>query len=136
MRYLVVTPQYLSAVTKLAEFQNSVLPESIKKALRDFNGDINKNNDMMLKLLDEYLHNDERYFTDHYLVGSPFNNVINNDFVGRMINLKPSADRVLDAIATVWKSTNSYISFKATPSNSNAAIQASKNVAGNVPHAD
>lgn len=104
VRYLVTTAKYQSATAKLTEFQNSVLiPESIKKALKDFGADFYKNTDVMLRLFDDYLHQDEGYFINHWTIGSPFNNVINNEFVGRMTYLKPGADRVLDAISIVWK---------------------------------
>jgi hypothetical protein len=71
--------------------------------LAEFNADFAPLSEIMVGILDEYLHRDEGYFIYHSIIGSPFYNVINNEFAGRMVHLKPAADRVLAAISEVWK---------------------------------
>jgi hypothetical protein len=102
--FLVTTNKYQLAKKRLVEFINSALiPESIKKEVSAFDKVLNDNTELMTRILNEKMHEDENYFLSNMSMGSPFYGVIVSDFARRMTQLKPAADRVLSAIAASWK---------------------------------
>ena len=102
--FLVTTAKFQAAQKKLIEFMNSALiPDSIKKEVVAFNKTINDDTELMMRVLDERMHEDENYFLRHMEMGTPYYGVIVSEYARRVIHLKPPADRVLSAIAASWR---------------------------------
>lgn len=104
VHHLVTTTKFQIAQKRLVEFINSALiPESIKIEVRGFVDTINSDTDLMLRTLDEKMHQDENYFLQNMTLGTPYYGVIVSSFATQATNLKPAADRVLSSIAASWK---------------------------------
>jgi hypothetical protein len=102
--YLVTTSQYQSTVAKLDGFINSPLvPEAIKKPLRDLNETVAKNNALMTQIMTTKMHENQDYSLRYSDMSTPFYGIIWNEFVTKMSPLKPPADEVLSAVAKAWK---------------------------------
>lgn len=57
----------------------------------------------MTVIMDERMHEDIGYLSHHLDQNSPFNGVIVTDFARRIEDLKPHANKILEAIALTWK---------------------------------
>jgi hypothetical protein len=102
--FLVTTSKFQMAQKRLVEFANSALiPESIKKEVLAFNAAINQDTELMMRILDEKMHDNENYFSHNMELGTPYYGVIVSEFAARITPLKPAADKVLAAIAESWK---------------------------------
>ena len=102
--FLVTTNKFQHALSEVVKFSNSaILDEPIKAALTDFVAVINQDTNIMMQVLDEKLHQDKRLFLQHNEYGTPYYGVISNDYVFKMVPLKPAADKVISAIAASWK---------------------------------
>jgi len=102
--FLVTSSKYQQSKKTLVEFVNSaLLPETVKKEVVAFDKNINENVELLIRIFDERMHQDENYFIQYMKMNSPFYGVIVSDFARRIDPLKPAADRVLSAIAAHWK---------------------------------
>lgn len=102
--FLVTTAKFQEAQDKLVGFLNSALiPDSIKEPLRVFSDVVNKIPELMMSILDEWMHQDENFFVRNMEMGTPFYGVIVSEFATKTPHLKPPAERVLAAIAASWK---------------------------------
>lgn len=89
--YLVTTSKFQEAQKAITEFTNSALvTEDLKKEISSFNDVINKNTELMLQILDQRMHQDERFFINNMDMGTPYYGVIVNDYARRAIALKPA----------------------------------------------
>jgi hypothetical protein len=106
--FLVTTSKYQAAHRRLVELSNSALiPMSIKNEVTAFVKLVGESTELMLRVLDEKLHENEDYFTHYMDMGTPYYGVIISSYATQSaslnLNLKPAADRTLSAIATYWK---------------------------------
>jgi hypothetical protein len=100
---LVTTTKHQNAKDKLVRFANSsLMPDSIKAAVAAFATNINQNVELMIRIMDERMHQDENYFLQYLDMGSPFYGVIVSDFATRIDPLKPAADHILALIGEHW----------------------------------
>ena len=102
--YLVTTNKFQMAQKKIVEFINSALvPQPIKLKVSEFNKAIAQDTELMMKILDSKMHEDENYFLKNMEMDTPYYGVIVTAFATQMTPLKPAADGVLSAIAESWK---------------------------------
>jgi hypothetical protein len=102
--FLVTTTKYQNAQKRLVEFMNSALiPESIKKEVRAFNDVLQHDTELMMKVLDKRMHEDENYFWRNMDMKSQYYGVIVTEFADSMTHLQPAGKKVIDAIAGSWK---------------------------------
>jgi hypothetical protein len=102
--FLVTTSKFQDAQAKIIGFLNSALiPNSIKEPLKVFNDVVNKIPELMMNILDERMHQDEKFFIYNMEMRTPFYGVIVSEFATKTPHLKPPADLVLTAIAASWK---------------------------------
>jgi hypothetical protein len=92
------------AQKKIVEFINSALvPQPIKLKVSEFNKAIAQDTELMMKILDSKMHEDENYFLKNMDMDTPYYGVIVTAFATQMTPLKPAAEGVLSAIAESWK---------------------------------
>lgn len=104
VHHLVTTTKYQLATQKLTEFSNSALvPDLIKVEINSFSSLLARDMQLMMVIMDQRMHEDVNYFLRHLDMKSQYYGVIQNDFAVRIEPLKPSADRILAAIAAAWK---------------------------------
>jgi hypothetical protein len=80
-----------------------LIPQSIKQKASELNDVVNHDNELMMKILDEKMHEDENYFLHNMDMGTPYYGVIVTAFATQITPLKPTAHGVLSAIAESWK---------------------------------
>jgi hypothetical protein len=100
---LVTTTKYQDAKRTLVKFVNSaLLPDALKKEVIALNANIDKNIELMIKILDEKMHQNENYVLKNLDMNSPYYGFIVSEYAVRISPLKPMADRVLAVIAERW----------------------------------
>jgi hypothetical protein len=98
--FLVTTEKFQMAKKQLTGFMNSALiPESIKNGVSAFDKVINDDTEIMTRILDDKMHQDENFFIHYMDIGSPFYGVIVSEYAKRIVHLKPTSDRILSAIS-------------------------------------
>jgi hypothetical protein len=98
--YLVTTNTFQTAQRQIVEFENSALiPEQVKGEIRAFKKIVGEDAELMMRVMDEKMHQDQNYFLRYLDMGGPFHGVIMNEYATRFMPLKPAADRILSAIA-------------------------------------
>ena len=104
---LVETAKHQDAAAKMDGFINSpLLPEDVKIALKNFSHVMGEDVELMIDILDEKMHESEEFFLQVDAIDSPYHHVIQNEYAVRFKAIKPSSDRVLNAIATHWHIDN------------------------------
>jgi hypothetical protein len=100
---LVTTTKHQNTKATLVRFVNSpLIPGDIKAAIAAFTMNINQNVELMIRVMDERMNQDENYFLEYLKMGSPFYGVIVSDFAAHITPLKPLADHILALISAHW----------------------------------
>lgn len=102
--HLVTTAKFQLAKRRIVEFANSAfVPESVKVQIKSFDAVIDRDTELMIRVLDERMHEDENYFFLYLDMQSRYYGVIVSDFATRVEHLKPPAEQILLAVAASWK---------------------------------
>jgi hypothetical protein len=89
--YLITTKKHQEALSRLDRFLNSLfIPTSIKEPTAALKKVVAKDMELMFIVLDEKMHEDERFFLNYSVQNSPYTNAISNEYVKRFDPLEPS----------------------------------------------
>jgi hypothetical protein len=85
---------------RLREFsESSLLPSSVKSALQELIDAVNKNDSLLIDILNEQFRVNPKNITENDVPKSPFLGGVNSPYAARFIYLKPLAEKVSSAIS-------------------------------------